>query len=150
MGYMTEQVPLNRSLVETAANTFTAEEVEVPNTAGAHKVVMTRCLVETTLSEGIAATQTETRGSVSVGQVKSSLDSAGQILANNLGVAALGFNGCYGVGRALACGENLKECFPSREVPKSSDGKFYVTLAVKGANNTVAKYVRIAAEFAVM
>jgi hypothetical protein len=144
------QVPLNISQTEGAANTLKAELVEVPSAQNAKAVRIAHCVIELQVPEGIAATLTENNGGILVGDQKAAVVAAAAFNMATPGAVA-GFGTIqYGLYAAMMLIQpGVREFFPNADVPRSPDGKYYITIANKGANNVAAKYIRIRAEFSV-
>jgi hypothetical protein len=144
------QVPLNISQTEGAANTLKNELVEVPNAQNAKAVRLMRVVLELQPPEGIAATLTENNGGVLVGDCKAAVTAAAAFNMSTPGAVA-GFGIIqYGVYANIMLSEpGVREFFPNSEIKASPDGKYYVTLVNKGANNVGAKYIRARMEFLV-
>lgn len=141
------QVPLHKSKAESAAGTFTSEIIEVPNSQNAQMVKLDRVLIQVEDPENVAATLTEFGVAVGVGDIKAALDSNATIDASVAGVAAVAFRQRY---TTTLYGSKNQEFFPNRVITKSADGKYYISIAVLGANNVAVKTAKISAEFTVM
>jgi len=137
---------VNTSIVETAANTLTPLQVEVPNSIGAKAVVMKYAELEVDLPD-IVATRSVTYGLLQVGKktpTATNLSQADAVM--NANVVEEGGAGPVTKG-LLISGPECRDCrIPIRS---EQDGKYYVTLAVKGVNNTGAKNCYLRAEFEV-
>lgn len=145
---MPTQIPLHKALAEAVVNTLKVEKVEVPNTNGAKMVRLDSVLIEIDAPEGIAATATEVKASVSVGDCEAAITAAAAIIASTPGVSAEIHARMYGAGSCIM--DTSKEYHPNRMVPATPDGKHYITVAVKGANNVAVKTARVSATFTLL
>lgn len=141
------QTVLHKTLAESTVNTLKTELVEIPNTTGAQAVKLDRVLLQVDAPENVSATLTEMAAAVGVTNCKAALDSAAEIDCSVAGVVAVIESRRY---TTTLYGNTYVEIFPNRQIGKDSDGKFYVVVACKGANNTAVKNASFSMEFTVL
>lgn len=147
------QAVLHKVVTEETVNTFKQEKVEVPNSTNCRSVRLDRVVIVCGESEAIAATLTKVHAGVGVGDIVSQVNSAGLCSAATPGVCAEHehFKGCLtGVTTPNLLNSRIKEMHPGRFVPKGADGKYYVTVGLKGSSNVGVKSVSYDMEFTVM
>lgn len=138
---------LNIAKAESDNNTLTYESFEVPNSAGAKAVILEDIMADLTEPSYVANTKVFVEGSILRGK---------QIPGN----ANLDQTGCVFKIQNLVWG-NASEVIaiggitPSQregpfEIPKSPDGKFYITICVKSYSETKANTMSAHLEFSVI
>jgi len=137
----------NSSKVESAANTLTYENVEVPNSSGARNVHLVRAELDPDAPEYVAASDTVVVAIAILGKsTPTSVDLAqvGAITTKSITKFSTG------AAQFAAVVSGPDQAQGRWEIPKNpSDGKYYFTIAVKGSNNVAAKYVRYRCDFEV-
>lgn len=139
---MPGQIPVYKSLSETTVNTLKTEKVEII-APGAKMLVLDTVFIEVDAPEGIAATLTQVKAAIAVGDCEQAITAAADVLASTPGVVALASPKMYGAG--VCTMQTALEFYPKRAIPKTADGKYYITVAIKGTANVAVKSVRISA-----
>jgi len=149
---MLEQVSLNGSQTEGTVNTVKIAKFELPITGTVKRVVMSRCIIALEPPEVITNLLTQHTAGIALGDCVAAFTAVGSPT-----MAIVGAVGCAIVRIQAATAPhvdavtdiNPKEFFPNREVLKSNDSKYYITVCNLGVANTAAKTVYFSAEFMV-
>lgn len=136
---------LNAELVESAANTFTDVKKEIPGTSGAKSVVFKTGLLQATMPDIEDA----------INRVDVCVIAGDK--TDRAALSNLGDGGCFGFRQESMNSDGTDILFATEVsplrcegpivIPKSEDGKYYVTLGVEGTGNAAAKYVRFQGTF---
>lgn len=133
----------NGSKTETAANTMTYDNVEVPDSQQAKKVYIVRAELDVAAPDYVAASNTATIANVIAGKTAPTdpgISEAGAITSKSCQKFSTGAAGYAAIVEGPDQAQGRWEVFKN-----PSDGKFYFTVGVKGVLNTGAKtaYYRV-------
>jgi hypothetical protein len=140
---------LNVSKAESAANTLTYDQYEVPNSQGAKRVFLEDIMLTVSHPDLVASTKTM----VEAIAIRGKLDAApGAVNISQVGaVHQISSNiWCDATPLPVAVDGSVPDDREGPfEIPKYRDGKFYLTLAIKGTACTAVKTVYCHAEFSI-
>lgn len=129
---------VNMAVSESAANTYVNAKTEISGSVGAKKCVLIGGTVDGDEPNKVASTLTETRIALLVGDKTdrtsiSQMGIVGSIIRMDETIL------CDGSAVVLVHNTHSPHTFKRAvEIPKTSDGKFYITGEVAGSNNTGA------------
>lgn len=125
----------NGGKTESAANTMTYENVEIPDTMLAKRVWIVRAELDCSWPEYVAAQNTSTGMIIGTGKT-----APASVSINQDGVISSRKHSKFSTGAAqFACfAEGPEQAEGHFEVFKHMDGKFYFTIGILGVQNTAA------------
>jgi ribosomal protein S8E len=136
----------NSSKAEGAANTIGVDHIEVPESAGAKSVHILSVELDPDGPDYVAAANTATKAVCIAGKVTPTtcnLSNEGAVTTKSVQNKSTG-------AAIFACVNDGPDQARGRwAVPKAVDGKYFVTIAVLGSNNTAAKTVHYRIDFEV-
>jgi hypothetical protein len=130
----------NSSKTESAANTATTDQVEIPGSAGAKQVFIRRIELDIVEPDYVAASNTTTRAAACAGKIDATgswVSQPGVITSKSIRILSTGAAGFAAIMDGPSEANGRWEVFKD-----NNDGKFYITFVVHGNNNTGAKAVR--------
>lgn len=137
----------NGSKAESAANTMTYDNVEVPESYGAKRVFVVRAEMDVSVPDYIAASQTLTGACLIAGKTA---PSAVEISEPGAITSVRAIQLSTGAAQFASMHHGPDQAQGHWEVPRNAaDNKFYITVGVKGGGNTNAKTVYYRVDFEV-
>lgn len=134
------------SVSESTVNTIKNSQIEVPNSSGAKKVYVRSAYLETEIPDIIASGWSKCRGLLQAGkQTPTSclLDETAAIIASEQNIW------CASSAPVIHFDSSPLQYRGPREVKPDQDGKFWVTVAVLGSQQTTTKTVYYTVEFVI-
>lgn len=142
-------VPDRDALVESAVNTFSTDNYEVPNSEGARGVALRRFEFDVSDPEvnGVANTESSVRALLLRGKATPTTTQLNQTNA----LASRTRRAVGDASKHTCVWDEGPDVYKGPcPIPRAEDGKYYYTVALKGESNTNARSVSWAAEFIVI
>ena len=136
----------NGTVTESAANTITNSQVEVPNSYGAKKVFVRSAELDPFEPDVVASGWSKTYAVACAGKqtpTSATLADQGAFTTKEKRLW------CASTAPVVRATDGPDQYMGPRQIFPDQDGKFYVTIAVLGSGNSAAKNVRYNIEFMV-